>query len=117
MGHSWTLAEFRALRHPATYPVRLLAKERFVLFQALEAWRRPRKTKASPALNGSNGHGVGIREVSTGELEALLSALQARRRGDFSVRLGGDQVGLAGKIADTFFVLFFFFFCCCCCFV
>ena len=102
MGHSWTLAEFRALRHPVTYPVRLLAKERFDMSQALEARRRPRKTKASPALNGSNGHGAGIREVSTGELEALLSALQAMRRGDFSVRLGGDQVGLAGKIADTF---------------
>ena len=32
----------------------------------------------------------------------LLRALQAMRDGDFSVRLPGDQLGLAGKIADTF---------------
>ncbi len=32
----------------------------------------------------------------------LLRALQAMRDGDFSVRLAGDQVGIAGKIADTF---------------
>ena len=32
----------------------------------------------------------------------LLRALQAVRDGDFSVRLPGDQLGLAGKIADTF---------------
>src|SRR5262249_48172868 len=32
----------------------------------------------------------------------LLSALEAVRGGDFSVRLPGDRVGLAGKIADTF---------------
>src|SRR5215831_6250274 len=33
---------------------------------------------------------------------ALLHALQAMRRGDFSVRLPGDQTGLSGKIADAF---------------
>ena len=32
----------------------------------------------------------------------LLRALQAVRDGDFSVRLPGDQLGIAGKIADTF---------------
>jgi HAMP domain-containing protein/signal transduction histidine kinase/DNA-binding response OmpR family regulator len=32
----------------------------------------------------------------------LLRALQAMRDGDFSVRLAGDQIGIAGKIADTF---------------
>ena len=32
----------------------------------------------------------------------MLRALQAVRDGDFSVRLPGDRVGLAGKIADTF---------------
>src|SRR5947209_9261574 len=32
----------------------------------------------------------------------LLRALQAMRVGDFSVRMAGDQVGLAGKIADAF---------------
>src|SRR5271167_2097798 len=36
------------------------------------------------------------------ELHDLLSALQAMRVGDFSVRMPGDQVGLMGKIADTF---------------
>jgi CheY-like chemotaxis protein/signal transduction histidine kinase/HAMP domain-containing protein len=32
----------------------------------------------------------------------LLVALQAVRDGDFSVRLPGDRVGIAGKVADTF---------------
>jgi len=36
------------------------------------------------------------------DLRRLLRALQAVRDGDFSVRLAGDQTGLAGKIADTF---------------
>ncbi|HKY96166.1 MAG TPA: hypothetical protein VJL84_12715, partial [Kiloniellales bacterium] len=36
------------------------------------------------------------------DLSELLSALQAVRNGDFSVRLPGDQVGLGGKIADAF---------------
>ncbi|RAI36945.1 response regulator [Rhodoplanes serenus] len=35
-------------------------------------------------------------------LKALLHALQAMRVGDFSVRMPGDQAGLAGKIADVF---------------
>jgi HAMP domain-containing protein/CheY-like chemotaxis protein/predicted transcriptional regulator len=36
------------------------------------------------------------------ELYDLLNALQTMRVGDFSVRLPGGQVGLLGKIADTF---------------
>src|SRR6516164_9601272 len=36
------------------------------------------------------------------ELRELLHALQAVRVGDFSVRMAGDQVGLMGKVADTF---------------
>jgi HAMP domain-containing protein/CheY-like chemotaxis protein/signal transduction histidine kinase len=36
------------------------------------------------------------------ELHDLLNALQAMRVGDFSVRMSGSQVGLLGKIADTF---------------
>jgi CheY-like chemotaxis protein/HAMP domain-containing protein len=36
------------------------------------------------------------------DLRELLRALQAMRDGDFSVRLPGHQVGVAGKIADTF---------------
>jgi HAMP domain-containing protein/CheY-like chemotaxis protein/signal transduction histidine kinase len=45
-----------------------------------------------------NGHFV------SADLEAheLLIALQAMRTGDFSVRLRSDQIGIAGKIADTF---------------
>lgn len=35
-------------------------------------------------------------------MQILLEALQAMRCGDFSVRLPRDQIGLAGKIADTF---------------
>jgi hypothetical protein len=36
------------------------------------------------------------------ELADLLTALQAMRAGDFSVRLPGHMTGLAGKVADTF---------------
>src|SRR5947199_3303361 len=36
------------------------------------------------------------------ELYELLNALQSMRVGDFSVRMPGNQVGLLGKIADTF---------------
>jgi HAMP domain-containing protein/CheY-like chemotaxis protein/signal transduction histidine kinase len=36
------------------------------------------------------------------ELRELLHALQAVRVGDFSVRMAGDQVGIMGKVADTF---------------
>ncbi len=46
---------------------------------------------AEHALNG-DAHG----------LAELLHALQAMRVGDFSVRMPGDQVGIMGKIADTF---------------
>ena len=35
-------------------------------------------------------------------LHDLLHALQAMRVGDFSVRMAGDQLGIEGKIADTF---------------
>jgi hypothetical protein len=46
------------------------------------------------AANGLNGHGF--------DLDKLLGALQAMRMGDFSIRLPGNQVGIEGKIADTF---------------
>src|SRR6266852_4655661 len=39
---------------------------------------------------------------SSAELHDLLNALQAMRVGDFSVRMPGNQVGILGKIADTF---------------
>src|SRR5215468_8538731 len=48
-----------------------------------------------------NGHGNGRLE-GTFDQHGWLYALRAVRLGDFSVRLPGDQTGLAGKIADTF---------------
>src|SRR3569832_801397 len=48
------------------------------------------RTGASAHANGSS------------ELCELLSALQAMRSGDFSVRMSADHEGIAGKIADTF---------------
>src|SRR5260370_29809704 len=39
---------------------------------------------------------------SSAELHDLLAALQAMRVGDFSVRMAGSQIGLLGKVADTF---------------
>ncbi|MBV1797007.1 HAMP domain-containing protein [Siccirubricoccus sp. G192] len=39
---------------------------------------------------------------TSSDLTQLLHALQAMRVGDFSVRLPGDETGIAGKIADTF---------------
>src|SRR5436190_1154992 len=44
----------------------------------------------------------GAGEAEQVNLQELLQALQAVRVGDFSVRMRGDQVGLAGKIADAF---------------
>jgi HAMP domain-containing protein/CheY-like chemotaxis protein/signal transduction histidine kinase len=40
--------------------------------------------------------------MATLQQSELLSALQAVRAGDFSVRLPGDREGIEGKIADTF---------------
>jgi HAMP domain-containing protein/CheY-like chemotaxis protein/signal transduction histidine kinase len=40
--------------------------------------------------------------VDSAELRELLSALQAMKIGDFSVRLPGDRTGVLGKIADAF---------------
>jgi HAMP domain-containing protein/CheY-like chemotaxis protein/signal transduction histidine kinase len=48
---------------------------------------------ASPDLVNGN---------ASAEMHELLHALQAVRVGDFSVRMSGDKVGIAGKIADTF---------------
>src|SRR5689334_5544980 len=46
--------------------------------------------------NGFDGSGSPV------GMQNLLDALQAVRVGDFSVRLPGNQTGLAGKVADTF---------------
>src|SRR3984885_812872 len=50
------------------------------------------------AVRGSGKRGNG---ASPFEYD-LLHALQAMRVGDFSVRMAGDQDGIAGKIADAF---------------
>src|SRR5437870_1884523 len=58
--------------------------------------REPAMSIASePKLNGVNGH----EDV---DVQALLSALTALRKGDFSMRLPSVWLGLAGKVADTF---------------
>src|SRR5262249_36404832 len=70
---------------------------------------RMRKSKAAMALEetpplikteSQNGNNNGAKAPS--ELAAILECLQTMRDGDFSVRLPGSWVGLAGKIADTF---------------
>jgi HAMP domain-containing protein/CheY-like chemotaxis protein len=59
--------------------------------------------KATPSnLIATNGNGGAHRTEASLDLEELLTALQGMRDGDFSVRMAGDQIGLAGKIADTF---------------
>ena len=52
----------------------------------------PKNRVFSPT--NSNGHELDVR--------ALLLALRAFKRGDFSARLPEDWTGLAGKVADTF---------------
>ncbi|MFZ3341954.1 MAG: HAMP domain-containing protein [Terriglobales bacterium] len=51
--------------------------------------------------NGAHNNGHSNSEASP-DLVAILASLQTLRDGDFSVRLPGSWVGLAGKIADTF---------------
>ena len=53
---------------------------------------------AAPEKNGPEAMNGGADPA----MYDFLRALQAMRVGDFSVRMAGDQVGLAGKIADTF---------------
>src|SRR5665213_2534288 len=55
---------------------------------------------AATALKGRNGSAEG--QNGSSELIELLSALQAMRAGDFSVRMSAVHHGIAGKIADTF---------------
>jgi HAMP domain-containing protein len=53
-----------------------------------------------PRAPGVNGDDTSTRDGL--DLQQLLHGLQALRIGDFTVRLPRDQIGLAGKIADTF---------------
>ena len=60
---------------------------------------QPAKKRNGRGKPAGNGH----QPRDDGEtLQEILDALQAMRTGDFSVRLPRDQVGIAGKIADTF---------------
>src|SRR5262245_59982455 len=71
---------------------------------------RANEKNETNAVNATNANGVqaSVRQAprvtddESFDLRQLLHALQAMRIGDFSVRLSGDHVGLAGKIADTF---------------
>jgi HAMP domain-containing protein/CheY-like chemotaxis protein/GAF domain-containing protein len=59
----------------------------------------PPSEAAQPAARNGRADGT---ENGLFDGYALLHALHAMRHGDFSVRLSGDQIGLGGKIADTF---------------
>ncbi|HWS68805.1 MAG TPA: HAMP domain-containing protein [Steroidobacteraceae bacterium] len=60
---------------------------------------------AKPRSNGSvarRATGPAIDRASELDLRELLAALHAMQGGDFSVRMSGSQVGVAGKICDKF---------------
>jgi HAMP domain-containing protein/CheY-like chemotaxis protein/signal transduction histidine kinase len=63
---------------------------------------RPSKPPASPPAAQFNSAAADKIASPDLDLNDLLAALQAMQRGDFSVRLPGNQTGLGGKIADTF---------------
>src|SRR5580692_3329074 len=50
----------------------------------------------------SNGDRDVRADLSFSDLSVILASLQTMRDGDFSVRLPGNWIGVAGKIADTF---------------
>jgi HAMP domain-containing protein len=63
--------------------------------------RSPKELETPPAV----GAGLAIMTAADGsvlDMRELLNALQSMRQGEFTVRLPGNQTGLAGKIADTF---------------
>jgi HAMP domain-containing protein/CheY-like chemotaxis protein/signal transduction histidine kinase len=60
------------------------------------------RTKSEAASQATAGAEQELNGGSSPELRELLHALQAMRVGDFSVRMAGDQVGIMGKVADTF---------------
>src|SRR5260370_39651230 len=51
----------------------------------------------------NNGHGANAPDTGPElDLNQLLDVLRAMQAGNFSVRLPGSQVGVAGKICDAF---------------
>ena len=71
--------------------------------KSTDASRKETPAPPPPAPESKNNgvHANGA-DVSNAELHDLLHALQQMQVGDFSVRLPGHQVGVMGKIADTF---------------
>jgi HAMP domain-containing protein/CheY-like chemotaxis protein/signal transduction histidine kinase len=59
-------------------------------------------SEREPIAANSKNNGHSTTNTEPAELVAVLASLQTMRDGDFSVRLPGSWVGLAGKIADTF---------------
>jgi HAMP domain-containing protein/CheY-like chemotaxis protein/signal transduction histidine kinase len=64
----------------------------------------PNAAEALPPISRNNGKNNGKSKVSDESLDltVILTSLQTMRDGDFTVRLPGTWVGLAGKVADTF---------------
>ncbi len=60
----------------------------------------PNAAESLPAFAKNNGRSKGSGESI--DLAVILASLQSMRDGDFTVRLPGTWVGLAGKVADTF---------------
>src|SRR6202050_75862 len=52
--------------------------------------------------NGKSKNGKAKKPDGSLDLTVILTSLQSMRDGDFTVRLPGTWVGLAGKVADTF---------------
>ncbi len=53
-----------------------------------------------PPASRRNGKSKAVAESA--DLSVILASLQSMRDGDFTVRLPGTWIGLAGKVADTF---------------
>src|SRR5258708_20411819 len=60
--------------------------------------RLPPASKSNGSKSGKNGKPKGDGAL---DLSVILASLQTMRDGDFTVRLPGTWIGLAGKVADT----------------
>src|SRR5436853_234460 len=74
------------------------------IFMKRNAQRTATTTANADAIRsaGSNGKTLQSAEAMIADLSVILAGLQTMRDGDFSVRLPGTWIGMAGKIADTF---------------
>jgi len=68
----------------------------------LENGNGPGGNGTLPAAKNGSRNGKGKTADASIDLTVILTSLQCMRDGDFTVRLPGTWVGLAGKIADTF---------------